>query len=160
FVQNTHEARDDHLWEQDAVEIMLDPGADGRNYFELQVSPSGIAFDARYDTRRQPQPFGHVDWNASLDAAAHVRGTANDDEADEGWSAEIAIPWAAFDVGEPPAARPVAGDSWRMNLYVMDQRPGDGADRAAAWSAPMTGDFHVPNRFGAVTFAGPAVAAA
>ncbi|HBQ13874.1 MAG TPA: hypothetical protein DEF51_22975, partial [Myxococcales bacterium] len=87
FVKNTLEGRDAHLWEQDAVEIMVDPDGDGRNYFELQVSPTGQVFDTRYDTRRQPQPFGHMDWNAEVRAAVHVEGTANDDEADEGYTA-------------------------------------------------------------------------
>src|SRR5690606_3068212 len=52
FVKNTIRERDGHLWEQDAVEVFLDPGSDGRNYFELQVSPTGQIFDTRYDTRR------------------------------------------------------------------------------------------------------------
>ena len=42
-----------------------------------------------------------------------------------------------------------------MNFYVMDQRQGDAPDRAAGWSPTLEGDFHVPNRFGVVTFAGP-----
>ncbi|HJL14095.1 MAG TPA: carbohydrate-binding family 9-like protein [Sandaracinaceae bacterium LLY-WYZ-13_1] len=152
FVQNTLEERDAHLWEQDAVEIMVDPDGDGRNYFEMQVSPTGVAFDTRYDTRRQPQPFGHVDWDSDLEAAVNVTGTANDDEADRGYTAEIAIPWAAFDAGEPAASRPEAGATWRMNFYVMDQRPGNAGQRSAGWSPTHQRDFHVPARFGRVTF--------
>jgi hypothetical protein len=152
FVRNTHDERDAHLWEQDAVEIMVDPDGDGRNYFEMQVSPTGEVFDTRYDTRRQPQPFGHVDWNGGLEAAVSVRGTANDDGEDQGYTAEIAIPWSAFDAGEPAASRPEAGATWRMNLYVMDSRPGGAAQRSAGWSPTHERDFHVPTRFGRVTF--------
>ena len=158
FVQNTLTDRDAHLWEQDAVEIMLDPDGDGRNYFELQVSPSGVVFDTRYDTRRRPQPIGHADWNAPVRARVQVRGTANDDGNDQGYTAEIAIPWSAFAVGTPPAARPRPNDSWRANFYVMDQRRGNGADRSAGWSPTLTGDFHVPARFGTLRFAAPAPA--
>src|SRR5690606_22518817 len=152
FVQNTIATRDGHLWEQDAVEIMVDPGGDGRNYFEMQVSPTGQVFDTRYDTRRQPQPFGDVAWNSRLSAEVQVRGTANDEEADQGYVAEIAIPWRAFRAGTPPAAKPDAGETWNMNLYVMDTRPAGQGQRSAGWSPTHEGDFHGPARFGRVTF--------
>lgn len=152
FVKNTIRRRDGHLWEQDAVEIMIDPDGDGRNYFELQVSPTGQIFDTRYDSRREPQPYGDVAWNSRARAKVEVRGTANDDAADEGYTAEIAIPWAAFHAGDPPATKPEAGDTWRMNFYVMDARPEGEAQRAAGWSPTHEGDFHVPSRFGRVTF--------
>ena len=69
FIHNDLEGRDAHLWEQDCVEIMVDPDGDGRNYFEIQVSPTGQIFDTRYDARRQPQPFGHMDWNPEVEVA-------------------------------------------------------------------------------------------
>jgi len=40
--------RDAKLWEQDAVEIYLDPGADGLDYLELQIAPR------RGRSRRRP----------------------------------------------------------------------------------------------------------
>ena len=56
----TLSGHDAHLWEQDAVELMIDPDGDGKNYFELQLSPTELVFDTRFDSRRQPQPFGHA----------------------------------------------------------------------------------------------------
>lgn len=155
FVQNTIAQRDGHLWEQDAVEIMVDPDGDGRNYFEIQVSPTGQVFDTRYDTRRQPQPFGDVAWDSRTRGRVQVQGAANDQDLDRGYTAEIAIPWSAFAVGEPPASRPAPGGRWRMNFYVMDQRPAGEAQRSAGWSPTHERDFHVPARFGGVTFAAP-----
>lgn len=141
---------DAHLWEQDTVEIMLDPGGDGRNYFELQLSPTEQVFDTRYESRRVPQPFGHVDWNSGMRGATVVRGTVNDDQDDEGYVAEMAIPWAAFRAGSPPAERPAPGEEWRVALYVLDaRRRGQGG---VGWSPPRVGDFHVPERFGRVFF--------
>src|SRR5690606_27243814 len=93
------EGDDPHLWEQDTVEIMVDPDGDGRNYFELQLSPNEQVFDTRYDARRVPQPFGHVDWDSGMRGATVVRGTLDDESADEGYVAEMAIPWAAFHAG-------------------------------------------------------------
>lgn len=152
YVQNDLDERDAELWTQDAFEIMVDPDGDGRNYFELQVSPTGQLFDTRYDSRRQPQPTGHTDWNPEVEVAVNVDGTANDDSPDEGWSGEIAIPWSAF--GDDQAA-PEGGTVWRVNFYVMDKRPADQGMRAVGWSPTMTNDFHVPDRFGRVYFDAP-----
>jgi len=153
YLKSSFREQDDHLWEQDCVEIMVDPDGDGRNYFEMQVSPRGVSFDTRYDTRRVPQPIGHDDWQSELRAAVDVRGTIDDDDEDEGYTVEIAIPWSAFAHGTPPASRPDGGDAWRVNFYVMDSR--EEGQRAAGWSPPMVGDFHVPARFGRVRFVDP-----
>ncbi|UJR81016.1 carbohydrate-binding family 9-like protein [Sandaracinus amylolyticus] len=159
FLRNTLEGRDAHLWEQDAVEIMVDPDGDGRNYFELQVSPTGEVFDTRYDSRRVPGPIGHADWNAAIEASVATRGTANDDADDEGYSVEIAIPWSSFVAPDGSAmSAPPSESTWRMNFYVMDTtRSGS---RSSGWSPTLERDFHVPARFGRVTFAPAPVAAA
>ncbi len=153
YLRSSFDTRDQHLWEQDTVEVMVDPDGDGRNYFELQVSPSGVTFETRYDTQRQPQPFGHVDWNPDIEAAAEAEGTINDEEADEGYTAELRIPWTAFVNGDAPGTKPELGATWRMNFFVMDARSGDAGVRAVAWSPPRVGDFHTLNRFGRVSFA-------
>jgi len=137
---------DPHLWEQDTVEVMVDPDGDGQNYFEMQLSPTDQVFDTRYRSRRVPQPFGIVSWDSALRGACQVDGTANDDQDDAGYTAELAIPWAAFEGHEPPSA----GDEWRVALYVLDKRR-DGYG-GVGWSPPLVGDFHVPDRFGRVVF--------
>jgi hypothetical protein len=151
----TFEGHDAHLWEQDAVEVMIDPegDGDGLNYFELQLSPTGLVFDTRFDRPRQPPPIGHAGFDSGLRGEAALRGRVNDDEADEGYTAELAIPWSAFRQGHPPIEPPRAGDRWRIALYVLDAQPG--GQRGVGWSAPLVPDFHVPERFGRVTFEGP-----
>lgn len=156
YLKSEFSERDDHLWEQDTVEVMLDPGGDGRNYFELQVSPQNVVFDTRYDTRRNPGPIGHADWNADIETGVDLDGTVNDGSEDEGYTVEMAIAWSSFETGNPPAGKPEAGQVWRANLYVMDTR--EEGSRAAAWSPPRVGDFHVPNRFGNLRFVDPSVA--
>lgn len=153
FLKSDLSGHDPHLWEQDTVEIMVDPGGDGRNYFELQLAPTGEIFDTRYDRRRVPQPFGHTRWDSGMRGATEVRGAVNDDEADEGYVAEMAIPWTAFAHGDPPAAPPQPGEEWRIALYVLDARA-DGNQGGVGWSPPLVGDFHVPERFGRVVFEG------
>ncbi len=160
FLRSDLRGRDAHLWEQDAVEIMIDPDGDGSNYFELQVSPTGNMFDTRYDSRRVPGPIGHADWNADMSARVAAEGRANDDTDDTRYTVELSIPWGSFtDAAGAALAAPPAGSTWRANFYVMDIRR-DGGQRSCGWSPTLVGDFHVPNRFGRVTFAPAPVAAA
>ncbi|MEZ4256891.1 MAG: carbohydrate-binding family 9-like protein [Polyangiales bacterium] len=141
---------DEHLWKADCVELMIDPGGVGRNYFEIQVSPRNVTFDTRYDTRRVPKPFGHTDWESHTEAKVVAHGAVDDDERDGGYVVEMRIPWSAFHEGEPPYDAPTGGTSWRINFYVMDQQTN--RQLAVGWSAPLVGDFHVPPRFGTITF--------
>jgi hypothetical protein len=142
------------LWERDTVEIMLDPDGDGDNidYYELQVNPQNRVFHTQYDGYNTPKvdpngPFGHEDWDPKLKSAVVLAGTLDDDKPDTGYSVEIAIPWAAFSKAKkhPPAA----GDTWRMNFYVMKDNGG------LAWSPILgQGNFHKATRFGRVTWGG------
>jgi hypothetical protein len=153
-LRSTFTSNDDHLWEQDCVEIMLDPDGDGNNYIELQVSPAGKKFDTRYDSRRSPRPYGHLDYDSELKSGVAMRGTLNDAQLDEGYTVEIAIPWSAFAKGEPKHDKPVANATWRLNFFVLDAR-NEHDQRAVGWSPPRVGDFHVPRRFGNVIFDAP-----
>lgn len=157
YLHNTITQRDGHLWEQDAVEIMVDPDGDGQHYFELQVSPGGAIFETAYDSRRVPQPIGHADWDSHMRARVGLEGTLNDETPDHGYTVEASIPWSAFSYsawvpqGGPASIAPPAGASWRFNFYAMDARP-DGSQRGEGWSPTLTNDYHVPDRFGRVTF--------
>lgn len=145
---------DDHLWEEDTTEIMFDPDGDAKNYFELQVSPRGVSFDTRYDAPRDPRPFGHVDWSSQVKSGVSVQGKIDDDKGtDVGYTVELRVPWSAFEAGETPAKKPTAGDTWRVNFFVMDSR--EKGQRAVGWSAPMVGDFHTLAKFGRVVFPEP-----
>lgn len=150
LLRSDFEGHDAHLWEQDAVELMIDPDGDGRSYVELQVSPTNLVFDTWFDSSRAPQPFGHVGWSSGLRSAVEARGTPNDDDEDRGYVAEIAIPWSAFASIGTPAARPSSGDEWRVALYVLDA--GAAGQAGVGWSPPLIGDFHVPDRFGRLAF--------
>ena len=154
LLRASHRRHDDHLWTQDCVELMIDPDGDARNYFEIQVSPRGVVFDTRYDSRRLPEPFGHVDWDSKVRVGVSPRGKIDDREADAGYAVEIAIPWQAFSLDGKPVSPPAIGDEWRANFYVMDL--GKDRQQAAAWSPLGIADFHVPRRFGILVFQGPA----
>lgn len=142
---------DDHLWEQDTVEVMLDPDGDGRNYFEIQVSPRNIVFDTQYDRRRIPRPFGHVDWDAQLRSAVDVVGTIDAwQTADERYVVEMRIPIAALVANGVRAESPQSGKRYRANFFVMERQLR--GQRAVGWSPPLVGDFHAVDRFGILMF--------
>lgn len=135
--------RDEHLWTQDAVEVFIDPPGRGRDYLEFQVSPAGVIFDTKVHShpRRNDAYDGHAK------AAVQRRGTLNDDsDADRGWTAELAIPLMSL---SPRLPQP--GQTWRLNLFRLDDRLG-GRRAFLAWSTPLANTTHVPARFGRMTF--------
>ena len=154
------DAKDPHLWTRDTVEIMIDPDGDGdgRDYYEIQISPQNLVFDSRFDSYNQPRggpdgPFGHQDWSAEIDSAVTLRGTLDEGgDADEGYTVEAAIPWASL--ARAKRAPPQPGDSWRINLYAMQNNGG------AAWSPILgQGNFHRASRFGRVRWGAESKAA-
>lgn len=174
-----HEARDARLWEEEVVEVFLDPDGDGRNYAELEVSPRNVVVDLLIAAPGAAGP-GARRWNVEGLQTAVTRHV-------EGWIVEIAIPWAALgDAGVTSAPR--VGDQWRVGLYRIE-RPG-GPEKAAridalvaerrgaaderkaaidatllslraddeysAWSITRADrGFHDPERFGHVQFLAP-----
>ncbi len=54
--------RDEHLWEEEVVEIFLDPNRSGRDYYELEISPANVVCDVRMVS---PSPHKEMDiaWN-------------------------------------------------------------------------------------------------
>jgi len=146
-------ARDDFVCRDDAVEIFLNPSRDLVSYYEFEVNPGGVVWDGKdYNPSLIPDDTTVYDerWNAEgLQVAARFVGTLNDPtDVDEGWTVEMAIPFAAV-CGRPPRA----GESWRANLYRID--PGDPA-QYYAWSPTQSAGqipaFHVSPRFGRLVF--------
>jgi hypothetical protein len=150
FLKSSFTKNDEHLWTQDAVEMMVDPDGDGKNYFEVQASPSAVVFDTRYDLRRQPAPYGYLDWNSQATVKVVTSGKVNDDEPDVGYTVEMSIPFKAFGVTAAPVATAEKPASWRVNFFVMNSSKD--SQRAVAWSAPLIPDFHTLDRFGQLEF--------
>ena len=150
--------RDDHLWGEDADEVMIDADGDGKTYVELQVGPNGNIFDTYLPSRRvwedgMTPKRERYSWNSKTKAAVKVDGTLNKSgDQDKGWTSEIAIPLSDVNGLNTPGAKvpPAYGDTWRLNLYRMDGKGNE--QKAAGWAPPMEGDFHVPARFGQIVF--------
>ncbi|MFT7622210.1 MAG: hypothetical protein ACI9WU_001378 [Myxococcota bacterium] len=133
--------RDQDLWTRDVAEIYLDPESDAKNYYEIQISPNGVLFDALFPAYRENLERSRK-WNApGIEFAARQRGG--------GWTAELRVPFSAIRYAK--TRRPKPGDSWAMNLYRIDIHP-DGRGDYTAWTPPIVGDFHALDRFGTLVF--------
>jgi len=155
-IWGTYRQRDEPIYNEDVVEIFLDPAGAGRRYFEIEVSPHGVEFDCTNVNTGDSAATVDYDptWDcAGLRTAVQVRGTLDDlSVRDEWWSVELAIPWTGLELDSPPAV----GDTWRVNLYRIDRdRRGEfGRDEFQAWSPLLTAepDYNVPSRFGVLEF--------
>ncbi|HEY3380255.1 MAG TPA: carbohydrate-binding family 9-like protein [Vicinamibacterales bacterium] len=149
--------RDDHLWEEEVVEVFLDIDQSGRNYAELEISPGNVVCDVRMV---QPYPDKQMDFDWNIEGLeTRTLATPGRPPFAGDWTAVAFIPWPAF--RSLPSAKGVAlpprpGSQWRFNLFRV-KRPGGplAPERGAvetAWSTPSQPSFHVPSAFQSFTF--------
>lgn len=160
-IYNDLTGRDNTLWEQDVVEIYLDPGADGKDYVEIQVSPKEEIFDAVFTSRRRPKweeaaPALTLNMTAKVTSKGSVN-VRDDGTPDQLWTVEIAIPWKDLPGVDGP---PDNGAIWGANLYRIDGKSPTRGAFYAAWS-PVADegkptDFHNTGRFGKLIFSSAA----
>jgi Carbohydrate-binding family 9 len=134
----TQTRRDGQLWEEEVVELFLDPVGDARSYFEIEVNPLNAVVDL---VLRQNPSGWRKDFTWDCDG---FRSAV--ERTDIGWNAEMAIPFHSI-MAEPP----VRGAEWRVNFYRID-RPMDLPRELTAWSPTLLPTFHEPRRFGRVRF--------
>lgn len=142
----TMKNRDQHLWEEEVVEVFLKADPRQSSYIELEVNPLGTMLDIFLLDIRKPIPY--PSWNsAKLQWAARVNGTVDGKPGDQEWTVEIALPLE--DVVPAPHTPPQPGDRWRLNLYRVEKLP---ARAGLAWSPTLVNDFHKPDKFGEIVF--------
>lgn len=142
----TRQRRDEHLWEEEVVEVFLQADPRQTSYIELEVNPLGTMLDIYLlDVRK---PLRYESWNSEkLKWAVEVKGTVDGKAGDSEWTCEIAFP--VEDAVTAPHLPPRVGDRWRMNLYRVEARP---TEALIAWSPTFKDDFHLPRRFGELVF--------
>jgi hypothetical protein len=134
--------RDDPLWDDEAVEVLLDPDGDGRNYVELAVNADNIVADRLIADPSSIAP-ANLAWNIAGLKTAVRRHRA-------GWVVEMAIPWASL-AAAGATAPPKPGDQWRAALYRL-KRVSDGVE-PTAWSPLRAGQgVRDTERFGYLLF--------
>ncbi|MGC8668019.1 MAG: carbohydrate-binding family 9-like protein [Chthonomonadales bacterium] len=160
YIWRTWTQRDDPLYDEEVVEIFLAPRGELTRYFELELNPGNVLFDAEIRSPNLERSTMTVepDWDcAGLETQVHATlpvhgepwgvGGASTDIVHAGvWIGLWQIPWSGL--GEP---EPQPGAVWRGNFYRIDRGP---RDRYLAWSATLEDppNFHVPRRFGRIVF--------
>lgn len=130
--------RDAPLWEEEVVEVFVDPVGDLAAYFEIEVNPLNAVLDLVLRRNRSGY-LKDVAWNCEGLRTA-VQRTATT------WTAELAIPFRSL-VADPPRE----GARWRANFLRIDRPPGVPRE-LSAWSPTGRPLFHVPERFGVIEF--------
>ena len=152
FDQDIHSSftkRDEHLWEEEAVEVFIDTDEEPDNYVEIEVSPKNVLFDSyivdpvNIDLVETPK----FDL-AGIQTAVSVSGTVNKrDDQDEKWTVEIAIPFKDLIANYKPAQ--LKSYRWKINFYRINRDQSH--LKYLAWS-PTFGRFHRPEKFGTIVF--------
>ena len=142
----TMKVRDQHLWEEEVVEIFIDPDNDQLNYIELEINPLNTFLDLFVLKPIVPIPY--ESYNIPAKWAVKVNGTVNNSaDKDKGWTVELSLPLK--EAVTAPHLPPNEGDKWRLNLYRIERKP---KEEYSAWSPTLVSSYHTPARFGEITF--------
>ncbi len=164
-----------HLWatltERDAVifrdndfELFLDPDGDTHNYAELEINALGTEWDLLItQPYRDPHCAAINGWDIpGLRTAVALQGTLNDPrDTDQGWTLEIAIPWAALKPIAGVRVPPEPGDLWRLNFSRVEwdldhtdetYTKREGPEHNWVWSPQGLIAMHYPERWGVLRF--------
>ncbi|MDO8682145.1 MAG: carbohydrate-binding family 9-like protein [Armatimonadota bacterium] len=152
-IWSTYDKRDMPLWEEEVVEVYLDPLGKGEHYKEFEVNPLGALMDLDIPRAVDGNPGDwkpSARWNSrGIRWKTRVLGTLNKrDDRDTGWVVEMAIPLREC---APTGAGVRVGDIWRAQFFRIDRKTlGDANAEFLTWSP--TDVFHRPERFGIIRF--------
>jgi len=126
--------RDDlRLWNDDCVQVHLDPGGGGFGYFQFIVTWKRTIMDAvAEDDNRGIGTFAlRPEWNADVRAATHV--------GENCWRAELSIPFAALGLQTDTP------DVWGVN--ICRSRYAGATEHSACSTLPPEGGFGQPDHY-------------
>jgi len=126
------------LYEEEVVEVFLDPAGDSEKYFEIEVNPLNTVLEVALLREGSGGWRKDFQWRCAGLRTAVQRHPA-------GWCAEFSLPFAGLRVATP------TGKRWRANFYRIDRPPGAPRE-LSAWSPTGEPNFHVPARFGDLEF--------
>lgn len=134
------------------IEFFLDPGADGKDYYEFEINALGYGWALQLKSNQPPlnDPSNMSLWDVERNYQARVIGTVNDtkfeDGVEEKWLAVMNCGWDKIKEG-----RPEKGDIWAYNFMRIDY---DDENKATYWVAQPTGkdNMHHPDTWPTFTF--------
>jgi hypothetical protein len=164
-VRATLTEHDSVIFRDNDFEIFMDPKGDSQLYSEFEMNALNTTWDLLLV---KPYRTGGPPLNGwemkGLKTAVQVHGTINDpSDTDQGWTAEIAYPWAAIgEICRGATCPPVDGNQWRINFSRVEWQtrivggkyetvPGTREDNWV-WSPQWLVDMHRPDRWGVLQF--------
>ena len=146
---HTMQRPDDPIWEEEVVEIFLDPACLGRHYAEVEISPVNVVTDLHI-FEPHPRLNGDRSWNWRGLESTVVPGSCGG-LTPGSWVALAWLPWSGLGSLDPRVAvrlPPSAGDAWRFNVFRIKRPHGPAEPERdavyAAWSTPEGPSFHEP----------------
>ncbi len=155
---HTMRCHKDPIWQEEVVEIFLDPAGSGRDYAEVEISPFNVVTDLRV-VSPWPDLRGDLAWSwAGLESTV-VPGSCGGMSPDS-WVALAWLPWSGLRSLSPDTAArlpPKPGDRWRFNVFRIKRPHGPVEPERdavyAAWSVPAGPSFHDTAAFRDFVFA-------
>lgn len=164
----TLKEHDSSVFQDNALEVFIDPDDDGHNYVEFQINAFSTVWDLLMGQPYRNGGNSLSDWDIKgLKKAVHIDGTLNDPtDEDRGWSIEVAFPIKSILGNRRAVINP--GDYWRLNISrvqweteVVDgkyrRRTNEQGRPVSAnywvWSPVGIVNLHYPERMGYVVFA-------
>lgn len=164
--------RDTVIFYDNDFEVFIDPDGDTHSYYELEINAFGTEWDLMLI---QPYRDGGPAVNSwdiqGLKVGVDIQGTINNPgDTDQGWTVEMAIPFATLIECAPGGKLPLAGDQWRINFSRVEWKVQAKNDRYEKvinpetnkpfpennwiWSPQGYINMHMPEYWGYVQFAG------
>ena len=155
YIWGTVTARDGAIYDEECVEVFLNPAGIFHQYYEINLSPKNVVYDATVLNSRTPENqyakfIALPEWNLeNLQTAVHINGQIDERGKGTSWTAEYAIPFE--EIFGAPNTPPKPGDTWRVNFYRIDS-PNKDQREHYAWSKTERAAFHLPWKFGYLRF--------
>ena len=121
--------RDGSLWQDDCVEIFVDPEHTRKNYYHFTINSKGTQADGNFNGSMTTGE--EITWDGQWESKTSVGENA--------WYVEIALPWYNF------SSKNKGGTTWGLNLC----RERKVEPEYSIWS-PTNNGFHAPQKFGVI----------
>lgn len=137
------EHRDGAVTADESIEIYLDPGRDGRDYYRFAINTRNVVLDE--------SSTAGLSYNPTWRHTVRFGRTAGDIET---WDAEVRIPWQALELAGPPPA----GTEWGLQLVRRDlsakrgEKPDKNAHAEVSSWVQTGGDNSLPGLYGILRF--------
>lgn len=130
-VWNHYEERDNSIWNDDCIEVFLDPFSSRKDYYHLIINSAGVIYDSEITDSKNTD----ILWDSDIKVATSL--------GKDFWIVEMAVPFSDF------GYFPVGGENWRGNL-CREEKP----DKELSCLSPTYGGFCNPEKFTNLSFQG------